>query len=413
MIDIKLLRQNPEVVKQALKNRGVELDIDKLLDLEKQKREMLQIVEKLRSQKNEISSQKGKPDDLEKAKQIKQELKDKEKELENLEKDFESLFMLIPNIPLKDVPIGKNEKDNKIIKEWGKIPKFNFDLKDHLELGKSLDLIDIERAVKISGSRFGILKNQAVLLEFALIQLAFDSLIKEDFTPVVSPTFLKPEMMKAMGYIDTEEDRAERYFLEKDKLYLAGTSEQMIGPMHQGETFDKQELPKRYVAFSSCFREEAGSYGKDTKGIFRVHQFDKIEMFSFTKPDDSQKEHKFLIGLEEKLMQALEIPYRLVQMCTGDISRPSATTYDIEAWIPSQEKYREVQSASNCTDFQARRLNIKYKEKGKTDFVHTLNATAFAIGRTIIAILENYQQKDGQILVPKVLRKYLGAKYIK
>jgi seryl-tRNA synthetase len=413
MIDIKLLRENPEVIKQALKKREVDLDIDKLLELDKQKREMIQEVENLRSQRNEISAQKGKPADLEKAKQIKQELKKKEKDLENIEKEFGSLFILIPNILLDDVPIGKSEKDNKVIREWGKPKKFDFKIKDHLEIGKTLDLIDFERAVKISGSRFGILKNQAVLLEFALIQFAFDTLLKKGFSLIVPPTLLKTEMMKGMGYLDTEEDREERYFLEKDGLYLTGTGEQMIGPMYQGETFESKDLPKRFVAFSSCFREEAGSYGKDTKGIFRVHQFDKVEMFSFTKPKDSLKEHLYLLDLQEKLMQELEIPHRVVHLCSTDICRASASTYDIESWIPSQDKFRETHSTSNCTSFQARRLKIKYREGDKTNFVHTLNGTAFAVGRTIIAILENYQQKDGSILIPKVLEKYLGFKYIK
>ena len=219
--------------------------------------------------------------------------------------------------------------------------------------------------------------------------------------------------MRGMGYIDTQEDRDERYFLEKDNLYLAGTAEQMIGPMYQGETLKAQDLPKRYIAFSSCFREEAGSYGKDTRGIFRVHQFDKVEMFSFTRPEDSIKEHAFLLSMEEKLMQLLEIPYRVVHLCTADMCRASASSYDIEAWIPSQNRFRETHSTSNCTDFQARRLNIRYKDGDKIELVHTLNGTAFAIGRTIIAILENYQQKDGSILMPKALRKYLGFNSIK
>ena len=413
MIDIKLLRENIEVIKNTLQKRGVVIDVDNLLSLDKEKREIIQEVENLRAQRNEISSRKGKLDDLEKAKQIKKALKSKEKEFENIKKEFDSLFILIPNVPLEDVPTGKSEEDNKVIRTWGKIPKFNFKSKDHLELGEELDLIDIKNAVKISGSRFGILKNQAVLLEFALVKLVFDTLLKEGFTLLVPPTLLKTEMMTGMGYLDTKEDREERYFLEKNGLYLAGTAEQMIGPIHQGETFDSKDLPKRYVAFSSCFREEAGSYGKDTRGIFRVHQFDKIEMFSFTKPEDSPKEHLYLLGLQEKLMRLLKIPYRVVHLCTADMCRASASTYDIESWIPSQDRFRETQSTSNCTDFQARRLKIKYREGDKTNFIHMLNGTAFAIGRTIIAILENYQQKDGSILVPKVLKKYLGLKYIK
>jgi len=412
MIDIKLLRENPDLVKQALEKRGVDIDIEKILGLEKERRKILQEVEQLRSQRNEISSQKGKPTDMDKAKRIKEELRAKECQLKVVEEGFEALYTLIPNIPFDDVPIGKKEDEKQVIRVWGKIPKFNFEPKDHLEIGKALGLIDVERAVKISGARFGILKNEAVLLEFSLIRLAMDTLLKEEFVPVVPPTLLKPEMMQAMGYLDTEEDRAERYLLEKDNLYLVGTAEQMLGSMHQGEVFNKDELTKRYAGFSSCFREEAGSYGKDTKGIFRVHQFDKVEMFSFTKPQDSQTEHQFLISLEEKLMQKLGLPYRLVHLCTADMARPSASTYDIEVWIPSQKKYRELMSSSNCTDFQARRLGIRYKEGEKTEFVHTLNATAFAIGRTIIAILENYQQEDGSVTVPKGLRKYMGMRHI-
>ena len=310
--------------------------------------------------------------------------------------------------------LAEDEKDNVVIKEWGRPKKFDFKVRDHLELGEMWDLIDIKRASKISGARFGILKNEAVLLEFAIIKFAYDMLLKERFVPVIPPGLIRPEAMKGMGYIDTEEDLQERYFLEKDKLFLIGTAEQSIGPMHKDEIFEEDQLPRRYLGFSSCFREEAGSYGKDTRGIFRVHQFDKIEMFSFTKPEDSQIEHKFLLSLQEQLMQALKIPYRVVKICSGDLARPSASTYDIETWIPSQQKYRETHSASNCTDFQARRLNIRFrcKSANKLEFVHTLNATAFAIGRTLIVIFENYQQRDGRIVVPKVLRKYIGFKHI-
>jgi len=413
MIDIKLLRDTPERVKEALKKRGVKLDVDKLLELDKRKKELLQEVERLRAQRNKISSQKGKPEFLEEAREIKANIKKAEEKLRQLETEFNKLFILIPNIPFDDVPVGEDEKDNIVIGKWGTPKRFDFPVKDHVEIGKDLDLIDIERAAKISGSRFGILKNEAALLEFALIRLALDILLKQGFVPIIPPALVKPEAMKNMGYIDTENDLAERYFLKRDKLFLVGTAEQAVGPMHQGEIFQDQELPKRYVAFSSCFREEAGSYGKDTRGIFRVHQFDKIEMFSFTKPEDSREEHKHLIALEKELVQKLGIPYRLVHLSTGDMARPSASTFDTEAWFPSQARYREIQSASNCTDFQARRLNIRYKTKdNEIKFVHMLNATAFAIGRTIIAILENYQQKDGRILIPKALRKYLGFKYI-
>jgi seryl-tRNA synthetase len=411
MIDIKLLVKNPEKIKTAIKNRGMDFNFEELLSLEEGKKKILQEVEKLRGEQNSISSKiKENPELLIQAKAIKQTLKEKEEVLEKLEQDFKSKFKLLPNIPLDNVPVGKDETESKVIREWGKVPKFNFDVKDHAELGKNLDLIDIERAAKISGARFTYLKNEAALIEFGLVKLAFDILLKEGFVPIIPPILIRDEMMRSMGYIDTEADLSERYFLEKDKLFLVGTAEQSIGPMHQGEILE--DLPKRYVGFSSCLREESGSYGKDTKGIFRLHQFDKLEMFSITKPEDSGKEHLFLLNLEEKMMQALKLPYRVVHLCTGDMSRPSASTYDIEAWFPSQQRYRETHSVSNCTDFQSRRLNIRYRNGGKIEFVHMLNGTAFAMVRMIIAIMENYQRKDGRIDVPKVLQKSLGCKII-
>ena len=416
MIDIKLLREKPEIIKEALKKRGAEVDVDYLRELDQRIRSLKKEIDDLRRKRNEISKQAPKvPEKIEEAKQIKEELRKREERLAGLQKEFDSIFLLIPNIPLEDTPIGKDENDNVVVEKWGEPKKFNFPVKDHLELGKLWDLIDVERAAKISGSRFGILKNEAVLLEFALIKFTYDFLTERyNFIPVIPPILIRPEVMRGMGYIDTEQDLQERYFLEKDNLFLVGTAEQAVGPMHKDEIFEEKELPKRYLAFSTCLREEAGSYGKDTRGIFRVHQFDKIEMFSFTKPEDSQKELQFLLGIEKELMRKLKIPFQVVKICTGDLSRPSAQTFDIEAWIPSQNKYRETHSCSNCTDFQARRLNIRFKREkaNKLEFVHTLNATAFAIGRTLIAIFENYQQKDGKILVPRILRKYCGFKYI-
>jgi len=410
MLDINLIRENPQYVKEGLQKRGIDGGIvDEILDLDVKRRSLIQETEKLRAEKNKLG--KG---DLVKAKSLKVQIKEKTHRLAEIERELENLIFKLPNIPLENVPLGKDEGDNKEVKKVGEIPELGFEPKDHLELGEKWDLIDVQRAAKVSGSRFGYLKNEAVLLEFALVQFAFDILCKEGFVPIVPPVLIKPEMMKGMGYIDTKEDLEERYFLQKDNLFLVGTAEQSIGPMHQNEVFEEKDLPKRYVGFSTCFREEAGSYGKDTRGILRVHQFDKIEMFSFCLPQESEKEHQFLISLEEKLMQELRLPYRLVQLCTGDLSRPSASTFDIETWIPSQKKYRETHSCSNCTDFQARRLNIRYKERatGKLKFVHTLNGTAFAIGRTLIAILENYQKKDGTIEIPEVLQKYLGFKTI-
>lgn len=408
MLDINLIRQNSKFIKNALQKRGVDFDINGLLSLDKKRREKIQETEALRKERNIISSQaKDSPELIEKAKKIKEQMKKAESELKEIEAEFEKLFSYLPNIPLENVPEGQSESANIIIKTVNKAPEFSFKIKDHLELGQELDIIDTERAVKISGSRFGILKNEAALLQFALINFTFDFLAQKGFIPVLPPALIKPEAMKAMGHIDTKEDLEERYYLNKEKLFLIGTAEQSVGPMHQGEIFSEKDLPKRYLAFSSCFREEAGSYGKDTKGILRVHQFDKIEMFSFVLPEESQKEHQFLLNAVENLMQELELPYRVVHLCAGEMASPSASTYDIETWIPSEEKYRETHSISNCTDFQARRLNTRYKKGDKADFVHMLNATAFAMGRTIIAILENYQQQDGSIAIPTALKQYL------
>ncbi len=387
-------------------------DIDRILELDKKKRQLLQEVEQLRSRHNKLGKE-----DREQGQILKQQLKAKEPELEQTGEELEKLLLQLPNIPLPEVPVGKDEKDNTVLRTWGKIPSFGFEPKDHQELGETLDIIDIKRAAKVSGARFSYLKSHAVTLEFALVRMVMELAQKQGFIPIIPPVLVKEDVMKGMGYIDTPEDRAERYFLNESKLFLVGTAEQAIGPMHRDEIFEEQDLPRRYVAFSSCFREEAGSYGKDTRGIMRLHQFDKVELFSIVKPENSKKEHEFLLSFEENLWQQLQIPYQVLHLCTGDISRPAASTYDIEAWMPGQNRYREVSSASNTTDFQARRLNIRCKTNpptggGKLEFVHMLNATGFAMVRTLIAILENYQQKDESIKIPKVLQKYAGISVI-
>ncbi|MCK4453819.1 serine--tRNA ligase [Candidatus Parcubacteria bacterium] len=426
MLDIRFIRENPEKVKQGCQKKQVKVDVDRILLLDKKRRNLIQELDKLRSEQNRISSEtkavvqshevlpKDRLEELEgEGRENKKEIKNKEIELKKIDEEFNALMVQVPNLPLDDVPIGKDESENKVLREKGKKPKFSFKNKDYLEIAQDLDLIDVKRAAKVSGTRFGYLKNEAALLELALINFAFNKIIKQGFIPVIPPVMIKSETMEAMGYIATKKDLAERYFFEKDNLFLVGTAEQSIGPMHKDEIFEEKDLPKRYLAFSTCFREEAGSYGKDTKGILRVHQFDKIEMFSFCNPEISRKEHEFFLNLEEKLMKELNLPYQVVKNCSGDMAFPTAIQYDIETWIPSEDRYRETHSTSNCTDFQARRLNIRYRDKsGKLNFVHTINGTAFAIGRTIIAIIENYQQKDGSVLVPKVLQKYIGFKII-
>jgi seryl-tRNA synthetase len=404
MIDITLIRENPEKVKKGVVAKQLDPGlVDQFLRLDEKRRNLLGEIESLRAKRNEAAKAK----DIDKGREIKAKLQKKEPELKEIEEKYKKALWQIPNLPAGDVPVGKDESENKVIRKWGKPTKFDFKPKDHLELGEALDIIDVKRAAKVSGTRFGYLKDDAVLLEFALVNFAIEVLTKEGFTPVIPPVLIKKASMRGMGYLEHggEEDM---YVLEKDNLVLVGTSEQSIGPMHKDEVFDAKDLPKRYVGFSPCFRREAGSYGKDTKGILRVHQFDKVEMFSFCKAESGDDEHEYLLGLEEKFYQALKIPYQVVKMCTGDLGAPAARKYDIEAWMPGQGKYREVTSTSTTTDFQARRLNIKYREGGKVNFVHTLNGTAFAIGRTIIAILENYQQEDGSVVIPKVLRKYIG-----
>jgi len=432
MIDINLLRENPQLVKERVKAKGVNIDIDTILDLDKKRRVFMKQIEDLKAEQNKLSKGNFK-ENIEKAKKIKAEIRNLEIQFEAIENDFNKLFLQIPNLPFEDVPIGKDEYDNVVIKEVGKKPKFVFKPKDYIELAEKLDLIDINRASKVSGSRFGYIKNKLARLEFALVNFVFDFLsdsknIKEvikknklkinqkSFSAIVPPVMVRTEAMKAMGYIERGEE--EIYYLNKDNLYLVGTSEQSIGPMHMDEILNKEDLPLRYIGFSTCFRREAGSYGKDTKGILRVHQFDKLEMFIFSKPEDSKNEHKLLLALEEALMQKLKIPYRVLNICTGDLGDPAAAKYDIEAWLPGQSngngEYRETHSTSNCTDFQARRLNIRFKDAdGKMKFVHTLNGTAFAVGRILIAIIENYQQKDGSIKVPEILKNYLNFNEIR
>jgi seryl-tRNA synthetase len=420
MLDISFIRQNPEKVKKAVESRNVDPKlVDDFLVIDEKWRNRKKEIDEKRAQQNKFEKEKN----IEEARKIKEEIKKLEEILEKIEKERQIILYQFPNIPQEDVKIGKDEKENEVLREIGEKSKFDFQPKDYLNIAEKLDLIDTERAAKVSGTRFGYIKGDLARLEFAIVNYVFSFLRNYDFRAVVPPVIIKTEMMKGMGYFDTEKDKEERYILEKDDMVLVGTAEQSIGPMHAGEIFEEEELPKRYVAFSSCFRREAGSYGKDTKGILRVHQFDKIEMFDFCQPEKSQEEHRLLLNLVETMMQEIKIPYRVVRLCTGDLAKPSAITYDIESWLPGQNngtgEYRETHSISNVTDFQARRLNIKYKPKVKglnlktNEYVHMLNGTAFAIGRILIAIIENYQTKNGTIKIPEVLQKYIGIDEIK
>ena len=407
MLDINFVKENQDLVKKGTKDKGYDSAIvDRVLKVDDARRDLIGKIETLRAERNKLTKY-----DVEKGKEIKEELRKLEPDLNAIEEELKNLLYQIPNPPASDVPLGKDESENVELRKWGKVKKFDFQAKASFELGEILDVIDTKRGSKVSGTRFGYLKNEAVILEFALINFAFEKLLKENFIPIIPPAMISLESMTGMGYLENG-GQENMYVLEKDKMVLVGTAEQSIGPMHKDEILLEKELPKRYVGFSSCFRREAGSYGKDTKGIFRVHQFNKVEMFSFAKPEDSDKEHEYLLSLEEKLIQELELPYRVVKMCSGDLGHPAARKYDIEAWFPSENRYRETHSVSTCADYQARRLNTKFRTKdGKIEFVHMLNGTAFS-ERPILAILENYQQKDGTVEIPKVLQKYTGFKKI-
>lgn len=408
MLDIKYIRENTDKVKKGTLDKQLDPTVvDKVIDLDEKRRVLIQEIEGLRATRNKAAHDKN----IEKGKEVKEKLKELEPKLKEIDEQYLTAMYRIPNVPAEDVKVGKDDSENDVIRKWGEIPTFDFEIKDHVDIGEKLDIIDIKRATKVSGARFTYLKGDGVLLELALINFAQEVLAKEGFIPVIPPVMIKKDSMGAMGYLEHggEDDM---YIFDKDGLVLVGTSEQSIGPMHMDEVISGSKLPLRYMGFSTCFRREAGSYGKDTRGIIRVHQFDKVEMFSFTKPEDSDKEHEFLLGIEEKFFQALEIPYQVIKMCTGDIGVPFVRKYDIEAWMPGQGKYREVTSTSNGTDFQPRRLNTKFQDRGKIEYVHMLNGTAFAVGRTLVSILENYQQKDGSVKVPTVLQKWVGKEKI-
>jgi len=415
MLDLNFIRENSEVVKNACKNKNANVDVDRVLELDKKKRELMTEMETLKAEQNKIS--RGGSENKEifvQAKEIKGKIKEMEPKMAEIEKELKDLLLQLPNIPFDEVPVGKDDSGNVVARQVGHKPMFLFTKpKDYMQLGEDLDLIDTERAGKVAGSRFGYLKRELPLLEFALINLVMDTVKKENFIPVLPPVMLKNEMARGTGYFEAG-DETEAYYLPADDMYLAGTAEQPLVAMHANEILNEKDLPIRYIGFSTCFRREAGSYGKDTRGILRVHQFDKLEMVIYSKQEDSKKEHELILSIEEKLMKALGLPYQVINICTGDLGRPAAKKYDIETWLPSEGKYRETHSCSNCTDFQARRLNIRYKDtNNKMQFVHTLNGTAFAIGRILIMIMENYQQKDGSIKVPKALQKYTGLKVIK
>lgn len=418
MIDIKLLLEEPERIAQNNLNRGKTIDIQVATDLHARRLVIIEEVQVLRTRANEIAGQipsvSGEAERtslIEEGKTLKEQVKEKEIELSQVESELSTELKRYPNVLQSDVPIGPDESSNEVVRMFGEPTAFDFEPKDHLDIGADLDLIDMDRAAKVSGARFAYLKGDAVLLEFALLQYALQETAKEGFVPVLPPHMVSLEAMGAMGYLEKGGEE-EIYHLKNDDLVLIGTSEQAIGPMLMNEIIDEKKAPLRYLGFSPCYRREAGAYGRDTRGIIRVHQFDKVEMFSFTTPEKSNEEHELLLSIQERLMQGLKLPHRVMKLSSGDTGSPSSRTYDIETWLPSLKTYRETSSTSNTTDFQTRRLNTRIRMGEKNVIAHALNGTAFAIGRVLVAILENYQQVDGSVRIPEVLRPWMGKDLI-
>lgn len=413
MLDQQILRNNIDILKENLERRGLNIDIDFLVQQDEKKRAIKFEAEQAKSEQNNIGKKISQADGAEKEELLKkatvlsESVKLLNEKYETEEKLFLDQWIKIPNLVDETSPTGATDQDNKEIKKVGEIKKLEH-IKNHLEIGESLNLIDVEKAAKVSGSRFSYIFGDLVKIELNLVSWVLDKLSNKQFTPTIPPVLVREEALFGTGFFP--DDAEQVYEIPKDDLYLVGTSEVPLAALHANEILDLESLPLRYAGFSTCFRREAGTYGKDTTGIFRVHQFDKVEMFSFCNPEKSKDEHEYLLSVEEEILQELEIPYRVVDVCTGDLGASAAKKYDIEAWIPSQQKYREVTSCSNTTDFQARRLNIRTKIDGNTTTMHTLNGTALAVGRILIALIENNQQKDGSVEFSDSLAKILGVK---
>jgi len=415
MLDIKFIRENPELIKEAARKKGVSVDIDKLLAVDERRRHILKELEEKRAKQNALSKGGPKaPTELETLKKLKEEAKVLKEEIKGVEKEFDGLMLLVPQVPDPSVPEGRGDADNKEIKRWGEPPKFNFKPKDYMALMAGLDLVDTERGAKVSGFRGYFLKNEGLLLSFALWDFTLEKLIKKGFVPLLAPAIAKEFNFAGTGWLP--QGKSEVYKIGDDE-FLIGTAEVSVMGYHADEILEEKDLPQKYIAFSSCFRSEAGSYGKDVKGIFRVHEFFKMEQVVLCKTshEESVKWHEEITKNAEEIIQALKLPYRVVINCAGDLGLGQVKKYDIETWLPSQERYRETHSSSYFHDFQTRRLNIKYRDAdGKLQFAHSLNNTALATPRIIANILEDYQTKKGTVKIPKVLQKYMfGVKEIK
>ncbi len=420
MLDPKIIRDEPEKIRKMIIDRAVEFDFDGMLELDKKRRDLIKETDELRKKRNQMSiaigqAKKSNEDAsslLTDMGKISKDLDEQEQLQKTVESDYTNLAFSIPNMIHESVPIGTDESSNVELRKWGEIPQFNFQINDHIDLGQNLNIIDLERAAKTAGARFYYLKGGLVKLSQALISFALDFMQEKEYNLIQPPYMINRKSMEGAVIADDFEDVI--YKVQDEDLFLIGTSEHAIASMHSDEILDGNKLPFRYASFSPCFRKEAGAHGKDQKGIFRVHQFDKIEQFIFAKPENSWNEHEKMISITEEFYKKLEIPFKVMLLSSGDMGKVSAKTFDIEAWMPGQNSYREIVSCSNCLDFQSRRLKIRFRDKSNEDtqYVHTLNSTLVAVERTIVSIMENFQTNDGHITVPQVLQKYFGDKII-
>lgn len=420
MLDPKLIRDSPDKIRNMLKARNVDFSLDELIRLDKERRELIIKTDELRKTRNEISveiSKKKKANEdssslIEQMRSVSDNLQKLEETQIKAEESYQKLSLTLPNMIHESVPTGKDETANKEIKKWGNIPTFDFKIRDHIDLTQSLDLVDLERAAKVSGARFYYLKNQLVKLNQSLIQFALDFLSEKSYTPIQTPYMINKNSMEGAIIANDFEDVI--YKVDGEDLYLIGTSEHAVASMYTDEIIEGKSLPLRYAGVSPCFRKEAGAHGRDQKGIFRVHQFEKVEQFVFSRPEESWNEHERMLAIVEEFYQKIGLPYRVMLLSSGDMGKVSAKTYDLEAWMAGQNNYREIISCSNCLEFQARRLKIRFRDKTneQPQHLHTLNSTLVATTRTMVAILENFQTKDGHIAIPKVLQKYVGTSTI-
>lgn len=426
MLEAAFIREHLDAVKSNCRNRNVKADVDRVVQLDDERKRLIQQTQVIQQRQNEVSKLIPKEKDparkqelIAEGKRLREEVGIQEKQLKESQEQLHAALLTIPNMTHPDAPVGALAEDNKVIRQWGEPRKFDFAAKDHVALAEALDLVDFEAGAAVAGQKFYYLKNEAVLLELALVQYAMRTLLGYDYTPIITPDVARVEVLEGIGFLPRDPDPEKRqiYSLSDTDLCLIATAEITLGGMHRERIFDELDLPRKYVGLSHCFRTEAGAPGRDTRGLYRVHQFTKVEMFVFCTADQSERIHRELLTIEEKIFQELGLPYRVIDTCTGDLGGPAYRKYDLEAWMPGRGQageYGEVTSTSNCTDYQARRLNIRYKTHGQkgTRFVHTLNGTAVAVTRALLAILENNQQADGSVLVPEVLRPWVGKERI-